>query len=86
MMPRLAKLPTKLALPLALGLAAASLSACTSSGSFESDSDHGWLSGYQVDKNSDGSWSQDEVSAAFSNADADGDGQLSAGERSGGRR
>ena len=78
----------RLAMPgIALGLllVAGSLSGCSSSG-FESDSDHGWLSGYQVDKNNDGSWSQEEVNDAFSNADRDGDGQLSADERGGGRR
>ena len=68
----------------AIGVGSVGLSGCSTSG-YESDSDNGWLSGYQVDKNNDGAWSQSEVSDAFSAADRDGDGSLSGGERGGGR-
>lgn len=67
----------------AAGIGVLGLNGCTSSG-YESDSDHGWLSGYQADKNNDGQLSRGEVDDAFNAADADGDGSLSAAERSGG--
>jgi hypothetical protein len=59
-----------------MGLAGSGLSGCTSSRTDEADSDHGWLSGYQVDKDNDGSCSREEVDEGFSAADADGDSRL----------
>lgn len=69
-----------------VGIAAGGLGGCTSgSGNMGDNDDTGWLSGYQADKNNDGQLSQAEVNAAFQAADKDGNGSLSAGERSGGR-
>lgn len=83
-MDQVAKRRAAWALIAVMGVGTAGLAGCTSTG-MEKDSDHGWLSGYQADKNNDGMLSQDEVGEAFSAADKNGDGSLDAGERGGGR-
>lgn len=85
-----AKRPATWALIACMGVATVALGACTSGdmgkGNMGDNDDMGWLSGYQPDKNNDGSWSKDEVDAAFNAADTNGDGSLDAGERAGGGR
>jgi EF hand len=69
----------------AISVGTVGLGGCSTS-SYESNSDNGWLSGYQADKNKDGALSQGEVNDAFVAADRDGNGSLSGGERGGGGR
>ena len=79
-------LTERLSLLAMLGLVALGVAACTGgdAGGPAVGSD-AWLGSSDTDADKNGSYSRDEVNAAFNRADTDGDGQLSPGERGGGR-